>query len=957
MSVKFLFKRKFNTRRFFVGVSIILFFLALLVGALYALSELVNRNREKVAATLQAEIGLPITFDRVKTSWFGLSIGMSIYHVTVFDPTKPIAFIKIGKIKLYPDLSALLMQHKLQFKKIILKGLKLKVGWNDHQSFSILGLGGESIPAVIDYSTFMALLSKQKSIFLEEAEIDWRGPTFTIKQKGSAEFKWIKDHTTDWVLAGEQQLQIREGEILPPTAFKLCAAPNVHAIYLTTEGKIFQSNCHAHVNQQQSWNMACEVEVNNVNLADVRRIYKAKKHDPALLQWFENSLLDGRITEATFKINGALNSLETEGNIAFKDVHFLYKPGWPTIDQMSGFVNVEKNSVIVQLQEGKILGSAIETASAIIEPIGNTAKSPSVHIEGALKSTLSAGALFLKQSPLQQSIGADIEALHPQGQMDLHLQLTIPLAEQNRIQVKGGILVKDGEVEVPETNLVLKQLSGDFHFTEHGIQDSHGNAYLNGEPLSLYINTIKNTANQDTLQVIASGLLSAQVLQTNFSYPWLDTLEGASLFTVTLQDLLNPAEKHHSVQWRITSDLQGMAINLPNFLLGKTANQQRFITLTIDRESAQKQKMALNIKDTLDAKWVMTVVDGQYQFKKGHVVFGGGTSLWQASDIAVAPVWDVDGPFIQGSITLFSKEQDTIDIDLKRLILVKDVFSGKMFTMDLLEKNRFPIAFHCEDFIYSDSHFGEVSFKLLPSSYGYQIKNLLFETSESELSGTGEWHLGKTDSYTVLQGKLVTTNMGNLFEQWGYPSPIREGSGYIQYALNWPKHPFQFEMNILNGHAELKFDKGRILEVNPGLGRILGLLNIASIQRRLKLDFSDLLKKGFVFDTLHGDFNLQAGIASTHDLWIDGPAAKIELAGTANISRKVVDLNMTVIPHLGVGIPLVAAFAAGPAVGAGVWLLDKVTGSPMNKLNQHNYHVTGSWDAPAIQELGIHKKQ
>ena len=62
-------------------------------------------------------------------------------------------------------------------------------------------------------------------------------------------------------------------------------------------------------------------------------------------------------------------------------------------------------------------------------------------------------------------------------------------------------------------------------------------------------------------------------------------------------------------------------------------------------------------------------------------------------------------------------------------------------------------------------------------------------------------------------------------------------------------------------------------------------------------------------------------------------------------------------PKVGGGLSLAAALALGhPAVGAGVWLLDKFSGSPIADFTQANYHIGGSWEKPEIKDLGQSNK-
>jgi uncharacterized protein YhdP len=50
-------------------------------------------------------------------------------------------------------------------------------------------------------------------------------------------------------------------------------------------------------------------------------------------------------------------------------------------------------------------------------------------------------------------------------------------------------------------------------------------------------------------------------------------------------------------------------------------------------------------------------------------------------------------------------------------------------------------------------------------------------------------------------------------------------------------------------------------------------------------------------------------------------------------------------------LPIAGAIAGGPAVGAAVFLADKLMGDSFNRLTQVKYHVTGSWDKPVYSKL------
>ena len=77
------------------------------------------------------------------------------------------------------------------------------------------------------------------------------------------------------------------------------------------------------------------------------------------------------------------------------------------------------------------------------------------------------------------------------------------------------------------------------------------------------------------------------------------------------------------------------------------------------------------------------------------------------------------------------------------------------------------------------------------------------------------------------------------------------------------------------GQVQLSLDKGQVVGLNPGAGRVLGLTSVAALRRRLALDFSDMTDKGLAFDTVRGDFDLREGSAYTENLLVKGPAAEI----------------------------------------------------------------------------------
>jgi uncharacterized protein YhdP len=134
---------------------------------------------------------------------------------------------------------------------------------------------------------------------------------------------------------------------------------------------------------------------------------------------------------------------------------------------------------------------------------------------------------------------------------------------------------------------------------------------------------------------------------------------------------------------------------------------------------------------------------------------------------------------------------------------------------------------------------------------------------------------------------------------------------------------------------------------------MLGILNLAAIQRRLSLDFSDVVEQGLSFDQATGRFEIGDGLARIERFELLSSTADIRITGTTNLSAESLDQIVTVTPKVGAGVALASAVAGGPLVGAAVLLADKVAGDAVDRLTRHQYRVTGPWRKPDIDLLGM----
>ena len=172
----------------------------------------------------------------------------------------------------------------------------------------------------------------------------------------------------------------------------------------------------------------------------------------------------------------------------------------------------------------------------------------------------------------------------------------------------------------------------------------------------------------------------------------------------------------------------------------------------------------------------------------------------------------------------------------------------------------------------------------------------------------------------------------------------------MDFDLNWVGAPTAENLSQAEGHLQLTLDKGQIVGLKPGAGRVLGLTSVAALRRRLALDFSDLTDKGLAFDTVRGEFDLRDGSAYTDDLLVKGPAAEIGLIGRVGLKNKDYDQIAVVTGSIGNSLPL-AALAGGPVVAGAVLLFTQVFKQPLKGLARGYYRITGSWDNPIVERI------
>lgn len=253
--------------------------------------------------------------------------------------------------------------------------------------------------------------------------------------------------------------------------------------------------------------------------------------------------------------------------------------------------------------------------------------------------------------------------------------------------------------------------------------------------------------------------------------------------------------------------------------------------------------------------------------------------------------------------------------------------------------------------------YGAWSMEMRPDAYGATFQNVRGNMFGVNVSGDARWSTAGIESSAILLN-FESETLGPLLKAWQYDRFIESKFLNVDANLVWEGAPWAFSLERLHGHFSLLAKNGRIIEAG-GSGqflRVLGILNLETLGRRLRLDFSDLFAQGLAFDRVNADYTLAHGVAVTRSPFkLKGPSADMKLTGSLDLVKETVDKDMEVVLPVTKNLPLVGVLLGQPQVAGAVYLIDKLIGDRLERFTTIRYHLSGDWTDPQL-ELETQKK-
>jgi uncharacterized protein YhdP len=247
---------------------------------------------------------------------------------------------------------------------------------------------------------------------------------------------------------------------------------------------------------------------------------------------------------------------------------------------------------------------------------------------------------------------------------------------------------------------------------------------------------------------------------------------------------------------------------------------------------------------------------------------------------------------------------------------------------------------------------GQLTLETERIASGIRFKRVNLTGADAKLVLTGDWKTQGEQSQTQTRGRLETAHFGRLLTRLGISPDMTDTSGFFDFSLNWSGPPQQFSIEGLQGQIDVDLKHGRILSIEPGFGRVLGILAMDQWLKRLQLDFSDVYAEGLTFNSIKGQFELLNGIALTQNLVVDAIPAKITLTGETDLVKQTVDHHVHVVPKSSDAVPI-----AGTIMGKIAAMVARtLTGEDQEGFFfGSEYQVQGPWGDAQI--ISLHENE
>lgn len=758
----------------------------------------------------------------------------------------------------------------------------------------------------------------------------------------------------------------------------------------------------------------------------VHRVEKIAPYFPlrvfseGLGEWLKMAFLTGRAEDGQFVLKGNLADFPFDKNDGLfsvkakaKDITLRYAEDWPIVENINADLDFTGRKMTILADEAHVYSITVHGVQAVIPNLGSDDPTildvTNIHVN----TDFSNGMRFVRESPLNKTLGRMFKEMSVSGPMVLDLALTVPLDNPDTTTVKGAIQLSDAKINLAPWRLTLDKLNGLVNFTEKSTDANALQGRLFGKSLTLSLATVAPKKAPPYVQATANT-----TIQLTDIGEWLHLpIDKVATGQTAVKALLNLGFDQ-PVDIQLQSDLSGIALKLPT-PYAKTAEASVPFTADITIQDNQPLKAKVSYGQLVQAALLLQAKGEQFDLVAANVLLGVGNPDWPtgkgltltanfdtldwatiqsyqsemsgSSVSSLLPLNDVNvnakkikllgqtitsaslnvksaasswvvnitSDQLAGSVTVPTSlsPKSQITANLSRLNLQSS--SGSNASSPLMKADTIPaLNINANNLGWNGMNLGSVSLSTAPTPSGMLFKSIQLRANGVSADASGSWTQSGRKNTTVLQGSVTATALSTWLSQLGLDAhSLVATKGQGRFDLRWQASPADLALKNMSGTAYISLGAGRIVDVGDtsgakmDIGKMLSIFSLQTIPRRLSLDFSDVFQKGYSFDSFKGDFNFSNGNAVTNNTRFDGPVARVEIKGAIGLAAKNYDFTLSVTPYVTSSIPVAAAIISGPVAGVAALAVNKLIGSQIANATTYYYAVGGTWANPTWNEL------
>ena len=745
----------------------------------------------------------------------------------------------------------------------------------------------------------------------------------------------------------------------------------------------------------------------NVDLATTSRYLPVGIMSPKVVGWLDTAIVSGRVPEARLELAGPTKGFPYPGgegvfevSFAAQDLALDYARDWPSATDISADILFRGPGLFADIRKGRLGGAVVDDLRLEIPVL----REGMLSIRGTAQGPLEAVKSYVLESPLRAVIGEAMSNTRIyKGDTDIGVDILLPLNDLSGRDVLVELGIDDARLEYGGVTHPLESVTGKISIHNNEVRGQDISGVFLGEPAFI---DIAPHGGGGTRAHVASTMTSDALVDV-LGLPLADYLEGQTPWTGFAHF---PAADSGELFWiRLESDMRGLAFELPHPVAkpvtealplsidfefpepgvtewsavygDRFSAKARFATgddgldflaaniLLGSRDARIGQEKGLVIQGAVDyvpvLEWLGVRFGDQGEgrledlltridIRAGRATFGGNQfSQVEARLQQTENQWllELGGPDIAGELTfpLDFSSGTPFSLEMDRLYLVDAEEPGEKEALDPRKIPSMDIV--AEDFRLTGLKMGRLEATIRSVPNGFRLERYTMTGPSHVIEGDGRSFLGFGQDESALTLSASTSDLGAAMEYMGFERSVESPSAEFRFDLDWTGGLPPELLEVATGTGRLEIKSGNLTQVKPGAGRVFGLLSVQALPRRLTLDFRDVFKKGFFFDEFRGDFAIAEGKAYTDNLVFRSPAADIGIVGYVDLTDRLYDQTAIVSAEVGNTLPVVGAIAAGPAIGAGLFVLKEIFKEPLRGMVNVQYRITGPWDEPDVVKV------